>query len=112
MRRGGADTKALVAAVTEPTRREMLDLLLEHGEATATALAGGLPISRQAVSKHLAVLDRVGLVETRKSGRELRYHVNVERLDRATRSLSELANLWDRRLAQIKRLAEAAKENR
>ena len=49
----------LVAAVTEPTRRQMLDLLLERGESTATLLAGSLPVSRQAVSKHLAVFTRI-----------------------------------------------------
>jgi DNA-binding transcriptional ArsR family regulator len=108
MPRGTVDTETLVAAVTEPTRRHMLDLLLERGESTATALADGLPISRQAVSKHLAVLTRVGLVEGRKNGREMRYSLKVDRLDRATRSLGELAATWDRRLLRIKQIAEAA----
>jgi DNA-binding transcriptional ArsR family regulator len=104
-----AASEALVAAVTEPTRRRMLDLLLEKGEATATSLADSLPITRQAVSKHLSVLHRVGIVTSRKTGRELLYRVNTERLDRAARSLSDLASSWDRRLERIKRLAEAAK---
>ena len=108
MPRGAVDTQTLVAAVTEPTRRQMLDLLLERGESTATALADSLPISRQAVSKHLAVLTRVGLVDGEKRGREMRYRLNVERLDRATRSLGELAAAWDRRLLRIKQIAEAA----
>ena len=108
MPRGAIDTEELVAAVTEPTRRQMLDLLLERGESTATVLADSLPISRQAVSKHLAVFTRVGLVEGEKSGREMRYRLNVERLDEATRSLGELAAAWDRRLVRIKRIAEAA----
>ena len=102
------DTEVLVAAVTEPTRRQMLELLLEHGDSTATVLADSLPISRQAVSKHLAVLSRVGLVAGEKSGREMRYHLNVDRLDRATQSLGELAATWDRRLMRIKRIAEQA----
>jgi DNA-binding transcriptional ArsR family regulator len=102
------DTDALVAAVTEPTRRQMLDLLLERGESTATALSDSLPITRQAVSKHLAVLSRVGLVAGEKSGREMRYRLNVERLDRASRSLGELAAAWDQRLMRIKQIAEAA----
>ena len=106
------DTEALVSAVTEPTRRQMLDLLLDQGESTATTLAGSLPITRQAVSKHLAVLSRVGLVESEKSGRELRYRLNVERLDRATKSLGELAEAWDRRLLRIKLIAEAARDAR
>ncbi len=108
MPRGAVDTEALVAAVTEPTRRQMLDLLLERSESTATALADSLPITRQAVSKHLAVLTRVGLVAGEKSGREVRYRLNVERLDRASRSLGELAAAWDQRLMRIKQIAEAA----
>jgi len=102
------DTEELVAAVTEPSRRQMLDLLLDRGESTATTLADSLPISRQAVSKHLAVLTRVGLVAGEKNGREVRYRLNVESLDRASRSLGELAAAWDRRLIRIKRIAEAA----
>jgi DNA-binding transcriptional ArsR family regulator len=104
-------TDALVAAVTEPTRRRMLDLLLERGESTATVLADDLPVSRQAVSKHLAVFTRVGLVESEKSGRELRYRLNVERLDEAARSLGELAATWDRRLLRIKQIAEVAAQH-
>ena len=111
-RRDGVDSATLVAAVTEPTRRQMLDLLLERGDATATRLADSLPITRQAVSKHLAVLERAGLVEGQKHGRELLYRVNVEQLDRATQSLSDLADTWDKRLTRIKRLAEAVARDR
>ena len=99
---------ALVAAVTEPTRRQLLDLLLERGESTPTSLADGLPVTRQAVSKHLAVLERAGLVDGQRSGREVHYRINIGRLDDATRSLSELASTWDRRLLRLKQLAEAA----
>jgi len=106
------ETEALVAAVTEPTRRQLLDLLLERRESTATALAESLPISRQAVSKHLVVLDQVGLVQRRRSGRETRYALDLERFDRATRSLAELVSLWDDRLGRIKRLAEEAQAQR
>ena len=102
------DPVELVAAVTEPTRRRLLDLLLERGESTPTALANGLPVTRQAISKHLAVLERAGLVEGERLGREVHYRVNVDRLDDATRSLNELASTWDRRLLRIKRIAEAA----
>ena len=63
---------ALVAAVTEPSRRRVLDLLLARGDATATTLAGELPISRQAVVKHVVVLVRVGLVQESRQGREVR----------------------------------------
>ena len=107
MPRRQVDTETLVAAVTEPTRRQLVDRLLEQGESTATALADGLPITRQAVSKHLVLLERVGLVAARRSGRETRYSVDVAQLDRATRSLGALASSWDARLARIKKIAEA-----
>ncbi len=71
-RRGGDDDDELWDAVADPTRRRLLDVLLAHGEATATTLAGELPVTRQAVAKHHAVLDRAGLVEGRRRGRELR----------------------------------------
>jgi ArsR family transcriptional regulator, cadmium/lead-responsive transcriptional repressor len=97
----------LWAAIAEPARRRLLDLLLAHGEASATTLAADLPITRQAVVKHLAVLDRAGLVTARRQGREVRYAVRAERLDEARRRLAEVAAGWEARLTTIKRLAEA-----
>ena len=101
------EDESLWAAVGEPSRRQLLDSLLSRGEATATALAADSPLTRQAVSKHLAVLDRAGLVESRREGREVRYSVRPDRLDAATRSMAEVAATWDKRLQAIKRLAEA-----
>jgi DNA-binding transcriptional ArsR family regulator len=98
----------LWTAVADPTRRRVLDLLLAHGEATATKLAGELPVSRQAVVKHLAVLDRTGLVEGRREGREVRYAIQPERLELARQRLAEIAAEWDQRLTAIKRIAESA----
>jgi DNA-binding transcriptional ArsR family regulator len=66
MRRGGDDVDELWAAVADPTRRRLLDALLAHGEATATTLAGDLPVTRQAVAKHLSVLERAGLGKRRR----------------------------------------------
>lgn len=102
-----AEDDALWAAVADPTRRRVLDVLLDRGEATTTTLAAGLPVTRQAVAKHLAVLDRVGLVDGRRHGREVRYTVRPERLDDATEAMARVAAQWDRRLARIKRLAES-----
>ncbi len=107
--RGEADE--LWAAVADPTRQRLLDALLVRGEATATELAGELPVTRQAVAKHLAVLARAGLVEPRRQGREVRYTVRPERLDAATRRLARVAAQWDERLARIKRLAESSGSN-
>lgn len=104
---GVGEQDELWAAIAEPARRRLLDLLLAHGEATATTLAAELPISRQAVVKHLAVLDRTGLVTGRRQGREVRYRVRPERLDAASRRLAEVAAGWEARLATVKRLAES-----
>ena len=94
------------AALADPTRWRVLDLLAERGEGTATTLATELPVSRVAVVKHLAVLDRAGLVEGRRRGREVRYTVRPERLESAGRWMADVASEWDDRLAAIKRLAE------
>jgi ArsR family transcriptional regulator, cadmium/lead-responsive transcriptional repressor len=102
-----AEEDALWAAVADPTRRRVLDSLLEQGEATTTTLAEGLPVTRQAVAKHLVVLNRVGLLEGRRHGREMRYTVRPERLDDAAEAMARVARQWDRRLARIKRLAES-----
>ena len=96
----------LLAAVGEPSRRRVLDLLVRDGEASASTLANAVPFTRQAVMKHLAVLEDVGLVTRHRDGKEVRYHVDPKRLDQATRAMARLAAEWDRRLATIKRLAE------
>ena len=98
----------LWSAIAEPSRRRVLDLLVSGGEATASALAGQVPFSRQAVSKHLVVLEEAGLVSRRKQGRDVLFRVESSRLDQATRAMADLATRWDRRLDSIKRLAEAA----
>jgi DNA-binding transcriptional ArsR family regulator len=98
----------LWAAVAEPGRRRLLDVLVAHGEATPTTLAKELPFTRQAVSKHLAVLLEAGVVSQRRSGREVRYTVQPDRLEAAARAMTEAAARWDARLHAIKRIAEAA----
>ncbi|MEX0171197.1 ArsR/SmtB family transcription factor [Streptomyces sp. LMG1-1-1.1] len=96
----------LWTAVGDPTRRRMLDLLLGGG-GTATTLSEHLPITRQAVAKHLGVLHRVGLVQVTPSGRERRYEVDEAQLARAVAQLTSVGTAWDARLQRIKRLAEA-----
>jgi DNA-binding transcriptional ArsR family regulator len=107
-----AEVDELWSAVGDPTRRRVLDLLLDRGEATATMLAGELPVTRQAVAKHLAVLNRAGLVEGRRRGREVRHAVRPQRLDAATRSMAQVAAEWDAPLLAIKRIAESAARER
>lgn len=106
----------LWSAVGDPTRRRLLDLLLavgaSGGQATATSLAEQLPVTRQAVAKHLGVLDRAGLVRATTAGREKRYRVDDAQLARAVDQLAAVERAWDGRLRRIKRLAERIERDR
>ncbi|MEV0790531.1 metalloregulator ArsR/SmtB family transcription factor [Kribbella sp. NPDC050459] len=102
----------LWSAIGDPTRRRMLDLLLADGGGTATSLSDKLPVTRQAVAKHLGVLDRAGLVHSTPSGRERRYTVDDEQLARAINQLTDVTATWDRRLQRIKRIAESIEQRK
>ena len=102
----------LWSAIGDPTRRRMLDLLLADGPGTATSLSEQLPVTRQAVAKHLGVLDRVGLVHGTPAGRERRYRVDEAQLARAVAQLASVGASWDARLHRIKRIAEAIQRTR
>jgi DNA-binding transcriptional ArsR family regulator len=97
----------LWSAVGDPTRRRMLDLLLIDGGGTATTLSERLPVTRQAVAKHLGVLTRVGLVHGTPYGRERRYRADEAQLARAVAQLTSVGATWDARLRRISRIAEA-----
>lgn len=101
----------LWSAIGDPTRRRMLDLLLATGTGTATSISEQLPVTRQAVAKHLAVLDRVGLVRSAAAGREKRYRVDEAQLARAVAQLTAVGRTWDARLRRIKQIAEAINQN-
>ena len=101
----------LWSAIGDPTRRRMLDLLLAGSAGTATALSDELPVTRQAVAKHLGVLDRVGLVHATQAGREKRYRIDEAQFARAVAQLNAVGNTWDARLRRIKQIAEAIKKN-
>jgi DNA-binding transcriptional ArsR family regulator len=98
----------VLAALADPMRRRLLDRLADHGETTATVLATELPVTRQAVVQHLAVLGQVQLVRSQRSGRERRYTVHPEPLTATARWMTQVAAQWDSRLAAIKALAEAS----
>ena len=76
------------------------------GDASASALAERLPVTRQAIAKHLAVLHEVGLVEPVRAGREVRYRVVGSQLSATAKRLDAIGVEWDRRLAAIKKIAE------
>lgn len=98
----------VLVALADPIRREVLAILVREGGATSTSLAADLPITRQAVTKHLAVLDRAGLVHAHRAGREVRYQADLQPLKRTTRWMDTLAAQWEQRLNAIKDLAEGA----
>ncbi|MGW8483376.1 ArsR/SmtB family transcription factor [Microbacterium sp. NPDC055903] len=96
---------AMCSALADETRWSILTALGE-GDASASALARRLPVTRQAIAKHLAVLHEVGLTETVQVGREVRYRVIGSGLNAMARRLDAIAAEWDRRLSAIKEIAE------
>lgn len=108
MSRPAVVEEVLLEAVADTSRRRVLELILAQGEVTATELAADLPFTRQAVAKHLAVLDRAGLVDSKRHGREVRYSVRPQQIDVAARAMAKVAARWDARLEAIKKMAEAA----
>ena len=88
-------------ALADPTRREVMRSLAEQPGLTASSLAGELPMTRQAVTKHLAALDRAGLVQGRREGRELRYTLTPAPLTDAMAWMTDVGAQWDDRLAKL-----------
>ncbi|MDQ3694385.1 MAG: metalloregulator ArsR/SmtB family transcription factor [Chloroflexota bacterium] len=102
-----AGSDAIFAALADPTRRMMIARLLTEDTVTATRFASDLPISRQAVSKHLTALAEAGLVRSERVGRETRYALTPEPLADVVSWLARIEAAWDRRLAALKRQVEA-----
>ena len=104
-----AEPDDVLAAMADPTRRQLLATLAATGPATATELAAGLPVSRQAIAKHLAVLRSAGLVTRHKDGRDVRFSVRTQGLTHTAGWLAGLATEWEARLTAIKRIAESGR---
>lgn len=98
---GGVD--AVFSALADGRRRSVVELLAERGSATATELAASLPVTRQAVAKHLASLDEAGLVLRTRRGREARYQLTPEPLAEAVSWIERVGATWDERLAALER---------
>jgi DNA-binding transcriptional ArsR family regulator len=101
-----ADVGAVFTALADPTRRHLVEALAAHPGATATGLASSLPISRQAVAKHLKLLAEAGLVCSRRSGREALFELDPEPLAEAVAWIGTVGGEWDRNLAGLQRLLE------
>lgn len=93
-------------ALGDPTRRHIVESLSQR-EATATQLAADLPVTRQAVAKHLTALRDAGLVESRRQGRETLYRVNAEPLEDAAAWMVRVGGEWDTRLERLRGLVES-----
>jgi len=91
-------------ALADPTRRLLLKHLCEEGSGTAAGFAARLPITRQAIIKHLVTLEQAGLVTARETGRERRYMPRPEALSTITNWIEEISAQWDQRLAALRSL--------
>jgi len=100
------------AALSDPTRRSVVQRLSRGEPLTATELAAELPISRQAVSKHLAALADAGLVESERVGRELRYALTVHPMHDAVSWIADVGAEWDERLAALREHLAARRRTR
>jgi DNA-binding transcriptional ArsR family regulator len=101
------DLGAVFGALADPTRRWMVEALLRDGSATVPGLTAELPITRQAVAKHLSALGEAGLVEREPgAGREVRYRLRESALDPAASWMRKTQSAWDARLGRLKRAVE------
>ena len=105
------DADAVFAALSDPTRRAVIGRLARE-PASASRLAGELPVSRQAVAKHLAALDRAGLVAARREGRETRYTLDPAPMGEAMAWMASVGAQWDERLARLARRAQRGRQRR
>ena len=92
------------AALSDPTRRLVVERLSARGGASATELAGELPVTRQAIVKHLVALGGAGLVTGERSGRHKRYRLTPEPMAEAVNWMTEVGAEWDSRLAALRRV--------
>jgi DNA-binding transcriptional ArsR family regulator len=95
--------EAVFAAVADPTRRLLLERLRGSGPMSISELGDGLPMTRQAVTKHLAVLRDSGLIRVRRSGRERLHELDAEPLREVDDWLRPYAEAWDRRIEALRR---------
>jgi DNA-binding transcriptional ArsR family regulator len=93
---------SVFSALSDPSRRRLLESLAGRESASLTELAADLPVTRQAVSKHLAALGEAGLVEGRRAGRETRYRLTPQPLGDALAWMERIGDRWDERLARLR----------
>jgi DNA-binding transcriptional ArsR family regulator len=97
---------SVFVALADPTRRRVVETLARGGTVTASGLAAELPITRQAVAKHLSALRSADLVTARRVGREMQYMLRPQPLDEAARWIEMVGAEWDDRLGALRRSVE------
>ena len=97
-----SDPQPVLAALADPTRRAVFERLNSQGPASASQLASELPVTRQAIAKHLSHLDSVGLVDRSTQGRQVVYSARVAPLDQVATWLETVGSDWDTRLDRLK----------
>jgi DNA-binding transcriptional ArsR family regulator len=102
------DADQVFAALADPTRRQLLELLGASPERSASALASLVPVTRQAVAQHLATLEECRLVQRRRAGREVLFSVRPDQLVTTASWLADRAEAWRNRLELLSR--EAAEQ--
>lgn len=100
----GSSARDVFQALADPTRRELMRRLSEEGPVTATGLAGRLPVSRQAVAKHLEVLEEAGLVVSERRGRERRFRLTPAPMANVATWMASIGSNWDERLDRLRHL--------
>jgi DNA-binding transcriptional ArsR family regulator len=98
-----SDPQPLLAALADPTRRAVFERLNSKGPASASTLASELPVSRQAIAKHLSTLDSVGLVDRSEQGRQVVYSARVAPLGEVASWLESVGGEWNDRLAKLRK---------
>lgn len=96
------DPQPLLAALADPTRRAVFERLNSEGPASASRLATEMPVSRQAIAKHLSLLDQVGLVDRSEQGRQVVYSARVAPLEEVAAWLETVGSEWDERLGKLR----------
>lgn len=101
-----SDAIGVFSALGDPTRCEIVRYLAMRGSSTATELAARYGVTRQAISKHLAVLGAATIVQSERSGRERRYRLEIDGLTAARRWIDRTEALWDEALGRLERYLE------
>lgn len=100
---------AVFSALSDATRRQVMVALSRGGPVSATRLTEEIPVSRQAIAKHLDALQQAGLVSSERVGRETKYRLTPEPMSGALDWMTEVGAEWDKRIARLRRLIEQPK---